>query len=138
MVQSYVLLGTLGVHSLEDIREQKITVTVTLFSGILGVLLHLLFQNRSIYEMLLGVIPGIGVLALSCLAKRQIGIGDGMIFMLTGLYLGFWDNLLLMFLSFTLAGIWGLFLILARRCKRTDRMPFVPFLFFGYSLMILF
>lgn len=138
MVQSYVLLGTLGVHSLEDIREQKITVTVTLFSGILGVLLHLLFQNRSIYEMLLGVIPGIGVLALSCLAKGQIGIGDGMIFMLTGLYLGFWDNLLLMFLSFTLAGIWGLFLILARRCKRTDRMPFVPFLFFGYSLMILF
>ena len=59
MIQSYVLLGTLGVHSIEDIRERKITVTVTLFSGIVGILLHLLFQNQSIFAMLFGMVPGI-------------------------------------------------------------------------------
>ena len=58
MIQAYVLLGTLGIHSIEDIRQKKITVMITLFSGIIGILLHIWFQNRSIYEMLSGVLAG--------------------------------------------------------------------------------
>ena len=99
MIQSCILLGTLGVHSLEDIREKKITVNITLFSGIIGIVMHLLFQNQSIYEMLAGMLPGVGILLLSRLTKGKIGMGDGIVFMLTGLYLGFGKNMMLMFLS---------------------------------------
>ena len=109
MIQSYVLLGTLGVHSIEDIRQRKITVTITLFSGILGIFLHILFQNRSIYEMMFGAVPGMFILALGYVTEGKIGMGDGAVFMLTGLYLGIWENLILMLLTFFLAGIWGLF-----------------------------
>ena len=69
------------------------------------------FQNQSIYEMLTGVLAGSFILILSRLTKGRIGMGDGIIFMLTGLYLGLIDNLLLMCISFSLAGIWGLFLV---------------------------
>lgn len=137
MIQSYVLLGTLGVHSIEDIRERKITVTVTLFSGIVGILLHLLFQNQSIFAMLLGMVPGILLLGLSQMTHGQIGAGDGIVFMLTGFYLGFVENMLLMLLSFTLAGIWGFLLLAAGCCQRRDRIPLIPFLFLGYMGMLL-
>ncbi len=136
MIQSCVLLGTLGLHSIEDIRQKKITVNLTLISAILGVLLHLLFQNQSIFMMLTGMLSGAAVLAAACLTKGKIGIGDGMVFMLTGLYLGLKENLLLMLISFSAAGLWALFLITVRHCKKTERIPLVPFLFFGYSLMI--
>ena len=99
MIQAYVLLGTLGVHSVEDIREKKISVTITLFSGIVGIILHLLFQNQSIYAMLAGMLPGIGIFILGRLTKGKIGMGDGLVFMLTGLYLGLEDNCMLMALS---------------------------------------
>ena len=136
MIQSYVLLGTLGVHSIEDIRQRKITVTITLFSGILGIFLHILFQNRSIYEMMLGAVPGMFILALGYVTEVKIGMGDGAVFMLTGLYLGIWENLILMLLTFFLAGIWGLFLFTAGRKKKTECMPLIPFLFLGYGFML--
>ncbi len=136
MIQSYVLLGTLGVHSIEDIRERKITVTVTLFSGIVGILLHLLFQNQSIFAMLFGMVPGILVLALGRITHGQIGAGDGIVFMLTGFYLGVLENIMLMLLSFTMAGIWGFLMLASGRCKQNDRLPLIPFLFLGYMGML--
>ena len=136
MIQSYVLLGTLGVHSLEDLRDNKITVTITLFSGILGIILHLLSPDISIFEMIEGMFSGAWVILLGCLTGGKIGIGDGIIFILTGLYLGAEKNLALMCLSFYLAGICGIFLLLFGCCKRDGRIPFVPFLFLGYLCMV--
>lgn len=137
MIQTCVLLGTLGVHSIEDIRQKKITVMITLFSGIIGILLHLFFQNQSIYEMLTGVLAGTFILLLSRLTKGRIGMGDGIIFMLTGLYLGLMDNLILMCISFSLAGLWGIFLIFIKNNSKNEKIPFVPFLFIGYCLMMM-
>lgn len=137
MIQTCVLLGTLGVHSIEDIRQKKITVMITLFSGIIGILLHLFFQNQSIYEMLTGVLTGTFILLLSRLTKGRIGMGDGIIFMLTGLYLGLMDNLILMCISFSLAGLWGIFLIFIKNNSKNEKIPFVPFLFIGYCLMMM-
>ena len=88
MIQSYILLGTLGVHSFEDVKRREITVTLTLFSGIVGILLHLLLHRQSIYEMLAGALLGVFLLAFSYVSGGKIGMGDGAVFMLTGLYLG--------------------------------------------------
>lgn len=137
MVQSCVLFGTLAVHSIEDMRDKKITVTITLFSGILGIMLHLLFQNQSIFEMLAGMFTGVLIWMLSVATGGKIGAGDGIVFMLTGLYLGWTRNLLLMFLSFSFAGIFGVFLIVFLRYGSRERIPFVPFLLLGYTLMMI-
>ncbi|MBO5373514.1 MAG: prepilin peptidase [Lachnospiraceae bacterium] len=137
MIESYVLLGTLGVHSIEDIKRKKITVSITLFSAILCILLHLLFRNESIYSMLAGMLSGTVIVLLSKLSKGRISMGDGVVLMLTGLYLGFWENLCLMFLAFSLASIWGIYQLLVRHKSKDERMAFVPFLFVGYVLLVL-
>lgn len=137
MIQTYVLLGTLGLHSLEDIRQKKITVGLTLLSGIAGIFLHLVFPNRSIFEMIAGMIPGALVFLASGHKKAGIGAGDGAVFMLTGLYLGLTENLRLMFLSFFLAGIWGMYLLFVKKCERERRIAFVPFLFLAYCMIMM-
>lgn len=136
MIQAYVLLGALGVHSVEDIRRRKITVNVSLFFAMVAILLHLVFQNETIYQMLLGMLPGIAVLLLSVLTGGKIGMGDGVVMMLAGLYLGFYQALLLLFLAFFLAGIFGWYLLTVCRWNRNKRLPFVPFLFVSYLLLL--
>ena len=137
MIQSYVLLGTLGIHSIEDMKEKKITVTFTLLSGIFGLFLHLLFPQQSIFEMMLGMVSGGFILLAAGLGRGKIGMGDGLMFMLTGMYLGFSQNVLLMFLSFSLAGVWGLILVCTGRRPKDGRIPLAPFLFLGYFIMII-
>lgn len=137
MIQSYVLLGILGLHSIEDIRDKKITISVSLLAGIVGVLLHLLFQKESIYSMLLGMAAGAGILLLSLCSQGRLGAGDGIVFMMTGLYLGAAGNLILMFLSFALAGIWGISMLCLGRIGKNDRIPLIPFLFVSYVGMCL-
>lgn len=136
MIRSYVLLGTLGIHSLEDIRDKKITVTVTLCSGIIAILLHLWIPCSSIFDMLAGMASGAAVLLLGRLTKGKIGMGDGVVFMLTGLYLGMAGNLALMCISFVLAGFWAAFTLLFCCRGAKGRIPLVPFLFLGYLCMV--
>lgn len=137
MIASYILLGTLGVHSIEDIRRKNITLPITLFSAILGIVLHLFYQNESIYSMLAGMFSGGLIVLVSIVSQGKIGIGDGIVFMLTGLYLGVWKNLFLMFVSFSLAGIWALCQMICKSEHRQDRIPFIPFLFMGCMLVFL-
>ena len=137
MLESAVLLGALGVHSIEDIRDKKITVTITLFFGIIGVILHLLLGRQGMNEMLFGALSGTVVLAAGRLLKGGIGTGDGIVFMLTGLYLGAERNVTLMVLSFFLAGIYGFYRMLIKGDAKNREMPFIPFLFLGYCIMLI-
>ena len=113
MLEHYLLLGTLGFHSLEDIKSRQITVMVTLGSALAGL-----------------------ILLFSVLSKGKIGQGDGIVFMLTGLYLGVEKNLALMLLSFVLAGCWAFLLIIFLHRDKKEKIPFIPFLFLAYLLIL--
>ena len=43
------------------------------------------------------LIPGILLLVLSKITKGAVGQGDGFFFLVSGMYLGFWDNVALLF-----------------------------------------
>lgn len=135
MIETCVLLGTLGVHSIEDMRKRKITVSITMFSAIIGVLLHLLYLDESIFFMLAGMLSGVSILLLSKLSGGRIGAGDGIVFMLTGLYIGVWENMILMCISFFLAGVFGIFWIIIKKKSLQEKLPFMPFLFTAYLVL---
>lgn len=70
MIQSCVLLGTLGVHSIEDIREKNNSNGDITFWNYWNITAFV-FQNQSIYEMLTGVLAGSFILILSRLTKGK-------------------------------------------------------------------
>lgn len=136
MLEHYLLLGTLGFHSVEDIRTKQITVTVTLISAIIGLICHIVYRNNSIYSVLGGIAMGALVLVFSLLSGGKIGPGDGVILMLTGLYLGAEKNLGLIVVSLFLAAVWALISVTLFHYGRKDKIPFVPFLFLAYFIMM--
>lgn len=134
MLQNYILWGTLGIYCIEDIRKKQITVSLAILSAIAAVIMHLCYQTESIYSMLAGALVGSLILIVSKITNGKIGMGDGVVFMLTGFYLGAEKNLELMFLSFCLAGIWAWIKVFLFH-KGKEELPFLPFLFLAYGIL---
>lgn len=75
---------------------------------------------------------GGGFYLLAAVSKgKWMGGGDVKLAFIIGLLLGFQKSILAMFVGFDSAAIIGVALILAHRKKRTDMIPFGPFLMAG-------
>lgn len=83
-----------------------------------------------------GVSIGAFLLAAAVLSRGQIGFGDGLVFLVCGLFLDFWEN------SFLLLG--GLLLLLGRfaaeffyrkikrNTQKLEEQPLMPYVFAAY------
>ena len=71
------------------------------------------------------------LLMLSKMTEGAVGPGDGMLFFITGIYLGFWKNVMLLWGSLLLCSCWGIGLLAVRQIKWTagkrTEIPFLPF-----------
>ncbi|WP_244319465.1 prepilin peptidase [Geobacillus subterraneus] len=72
---------------------------------------------------------------LMVLTKGQLGAGDVKLVAGLGLFLGTSGILPFFVYSFLLAALVSVFLLMAKKKKRTDRLPFGPFLVAGFFLV---
>lgn len=130
------MLGMLGICSYEDIKRKRVHVFIVLLFGILGVIVHLFCKNLSLTQMLGGMAVGGVLFAVSIISREKIGKGDALLVTVAGIYLGFWNTLMLLWIASLLAGVVSLVLI--ARGKRNALIPFIPFLFASYIIILLF
>ena len=76
-------------------------------------------------------------MVLSWISHGSIGAGDGAVLVATGVFLGFWGNLRLLFLALILSALVAGYLLVIKRKGRKDRMPFIPFLFLADLLLMI-
>ncbi len=135
-MQRYVLLGLLGMCAWEDVKQKKLTIMKMLLFGIGGMLLHLFSPTCSIYSILWGIFLGVAVMGVSWMSQGGIGMGDGILLVVTGVYLGGAANLELFLLGILLAAIWAMGLVLIWKKKGKEQIAFAPFLLASYLAML--
>ncbi len=135
-MQKIIVLGLLGFCSLEDLKYKHLTVIYILMFGIGGVVLHLFMPVCSIYSILCGMLIGAFMLLVSLITRGSVGLGDGILLVVTGVYLGGYGNLVLMMMGLLLASFWSLGLLALKRRQRKDEIAFVPFLLLSYFVML--
>lgn len=131
------LLGMLGLISAEDIKTHHIRDIEIYLFAIVGVGYHMLFHRIGILDLVGGMAIGGLVYGISLLTHEAIGKGDALIFMLTGSFLGFKANALLVWFSSLLLAIVGVAMIFLGKKKLKDHIPMAPFIFVAYVLMII-
>ena len=97
-------MGALSLLALVDYKIKKIPVVPLILTGILGMILHIIYGGREIEDILFGIAIGIVLYIVSEISKGKIGKGDAFLFMVTGVYLGFWNNLVLLWAASVMAG----------------------------------
>lgn len=137
MLQNIVLLGTLTISAYHDLKEKSVYLYVLLTAAIAGLVLHIIYQNRTIIDILGGSAIGVFVVLLAWMSKESIGVGDGLTLMVCGIFLGFEKNLSLFILAICLSAVAALFLFVVKRKESGYRMPFLPFLLAAYLLLLL-
>ncbi len=69
---------------------------------------------------------------------RGMGFGDVKLAFVLGLIFGWPDSLIGTLLSFVIGGVWGTYLLLSKRKKMKDRVPFGPIMIAGYATLFFF
>lgn len=135
VIQECVLLGFLFVLAWTDWKRQEISLIVLALSGCCGILLRRAEGNLQWEQIAGGMLVGAGLLLWAFCTRESVGTGDALLFISTGIYLGLWQNLLLLFLSSLCASACGVILLLGKRCTKNGRIPFVPFVLAADVLM---
>ena len=136
MLQNTLMLGFFSISAYQDYRKRKINVYFLLTGGIIGLLFHLYSMEFGIIEILFGMGIGIMILVYGFLLGGGVGFADGMILIVSGIFLGFEKNLEVFIAGLFLVGITSLFLSVIKKKGRTYRIPFAPFLLVGYLFVM--
>ncbi len=131
-MEAFGLACFYGLTVVDDIRTKTIRTMEVIVFAVVGVLIDLILKPYSWLSIAGGIGVGIFVYILSILTKEKIGKGDALIVMVSGLYLGFINTVVVLWLASIFAAIFGGIMI-HRHGKRMDvEIPFVPFLLGAY------
>ncbi len=136
-MEAVTLLGLLGICTMEDIQEKQIHMAILSFFGAVGVICHIIHPSRSIQDLLGGMAVGGGLWIISLISRERIGQGDAFLIMVTGIYLGFWQNFIVLWGATLLAGVFGVILLLFFKKERSTEIPFAPFVLLSYVISLL-
>ena len=101
-----VVLGVfLLIEGIRDLQKHKVSMITVMIAAILGVIFQFGIIQENGLKIIGGILIGIVLLSLAKITREKIGYGDGWIFVVTGIYLGFHSNMYLLLLSLFLASI---------------------------------
>lgn len=135
-----ILFVYLFVMAIYDIRRKEIQLECSVVVAVLLAMIQvcLVFRGQEpVWAAFLGILIGVVLIGISILTKGEIGIGDGILFVISGLLFGIYENGVLLFLSLLFTAMASGILVLSRRVGRKYTLPFAPFVFAGYGVMCL-
>ncbi len=136
-MEVYGLVCLYCLTTFDDLKDRRVKVSEILIFGAIGIIINIVYRPNDLLSILGGVMIGVLLYLFSIISKERIGKGDALLIMVTGLYLGFKDTLLLLWLSMVLAAIVGTIYVRKHHVKMDVELPFVPFLLIGYVVMFM-
>ena len=132
-----ITIGVLLLFSaIQDLIYKRIWLWL-IMTGCLLIGVCLSFINTlPFYDRLGGAAVGLAVIMISILTKGKIGMADGLLLCTTGIGLGFWRNLELFAIALLMAAVISILLLMLRKADKKKAIPFVPFLFASYLIII--
>lgn len=127
--------------SVIDIRKKKIPLYLMIGLMVFAFVMHFIYERLSITEMVFGAGMGLVLIGIAILTKEKIGIGDGIIFVVVGLFMGLFGSIIILWYASIIAALAGLTLCIVKRFdheKLKDvTLPFAPCVLAGLIIYII-
>lgn len=138
---------TLFLGSISDLRRKAVPLYLLIAGNVGGLFccLYRHFENitnvlciteQSLFIELAGsIMPGLGLLILSFVTGRKIGVGDGFILLSVGMFESGKMAWSVLCFGLFLQSVCAILLLILKKAKRDTKIPFVPFLLAGRTVM---
>lgn len=134
-VSMWVFFAVLLAAALIDYQHQIIPDELIITGLVLGLpLVHLSGSGKVIDGLIGFLVAGVLFLIIALVSKGGMGGGDIKLSALMGLFLGWPDILVALFISFLVGGLAGIMLMALGQKGRKDAVPFGPYLALGGML----
>lgn len=125
------ILIALALNAWQDIRKREIYLILTGGLVLYGII-NIIWNRNNLLEYLASIGISVMFIGLSIVAPEGIGMGDAILLMALALNLPISKYLIVLCLTFLIAGGWAMVLLgILKKGKKTE-FPFVPFLLLGY------
>lgn len=135
------ILIFLGLCGIIDAKKKQLPC-VLLWIGFIGIcfltIIEITSGSRSVWDSIGGVLVGLFLILFSKITSEQIGLGDGIIFIITGIGIGMISNFILLVNSLFLTCIISILLLALKKVNRKTTLPFTPFIFCSFILEWIF
>lgn len=122
----------LGVLAVVDFKKKQVSnVFLLIVSGIV-IINYVIFRPITMVSLVGGILIGTVLLGISYITRQKIGMGDGLLIMILGAYLGFEGIGVVLLYALTLSAIWSGLLMIIKKVNRNYTIAFIPFIFVGY------
>lgn len=137
MERNGLFLCFLLVAAGQDLREKQVEVRVFVIFGLLAVLLCGYQWRTGAWngwpEAAANLFIAAGLIGAAMIWRGAVGLGDGCFFLISGLLLGFWENLALLLYGMLLCGGYCLLKLVFGGLHgginvKNQTVPFLPFL----------
>ncbi len=130
-----LLLFYLIVCCYTDLKKHTINLLISIIFTLLGIITGIFLFDYSFISMAISLIPGISLFVISLIFPASLGLGDGLIFTICGIYLGINFTIQLLFLSLVISCIFSILLIIKKHSLKYQ-FPLAPFIFVSYVFIL--
>lgn len=137
LVMSETFLIIAGV---QDIKEKQISLKLCIAYGIVGILLYIsncIYGNKELWQLGIALLPGVGMIVISYMTKERIGIGDGVVMVIMGLFFSYEKIISILVMGIMFSTLVSLYLLVVKKVSKEYEIPFVPFLLMASVVVVM-
>ncbi|CUX37163.1 prepilin peptidase [Clostridium sp. C105KSO13] len=124
----------LAILSIMDIRVQRVPVLLVAVGGTAAAAVRICRQEVPLVLALGGAAIGVMFLVVSRGTREAFGYGDSLVILAMGLFLGFWNLLVVLTCAFLLSSLFAAASLLYKGMNKKVSYPFLPFLLISYCI----
>ena len=131
-----LVLLFLGINAILDFKYKKIPWVLSICFIVIGIG-SVLISSPINWWQFLGAIVGIGIILISVCTKLAIGLGDGLVLLVVGIFIGLWKTLMILFLAGILVAVVGIIMMVQKKGNLNTSLPFIPFILAAYGVYMI-
>ncbi|MBO6111797.1 MAG: prepilin peptidase [Lachnospiraceae bacterium] len=120
--------------SITDIKFKEIRLNILIVFALAGVVLFFIYRPVSLFEEIMGLFTGLVFIGLWALTEGKIGLGDGLLMTVTGIYLGGRENAFMVMTAMLLSAVFSIVILILKKGDRNARFAFAPFILISFVL----
>lgn len=122
-----LLLCYLIICCYTDLKTHTISLCVSAVFLIIGIIISILFCKTSFSSVIISTLPGIFLLFTAIIFPASLGTGDGLIFIICGIYSGINFTMQVLLLCLLISCFFSLLLIIKKHSLKYQ-FPLAPFI----------